>query len=287
MYKHIFLTLVISILTVENEGKLLRGKRQTFFNFNPIISPEFFQYNGLVPITSSQINAARCQALAGRAASAGCIWLPVIVDSSGLPLSCQEQCNGDVVAPFQLQPVIGQFGPPLTPDYLTNNQFSLSDFSSLGGPNAFAGESLFVFTPPTTTTTTTSAPLTTTTTTAGTATVPSTISVQTVTTTTAPTTTVDPDAILELCIAAGRKPDTNCTFNGEGTAGSGKTLACGQICPQEPSISGPCDSSVGSHIERCLCVNKLPGNGCAYRTTGSDNPLTCPKICEALPFQIG
>ena len=153
-------------MSARKDPSLSRHKRQTFSSFNPVLSPPvFFQYNGQIPLTASQINAARCQALFGQAPPIGCIYVPVIMDSDNLPLNCRIECpNNSEEIPFQLLPVIGQFGPPLDPEYLRNNRFSVIDNSN--NDALFVGDSNFVFTPSTTTTTTTTnAPVVVTTTT--------------------------------------------------------------------------------------------------------------------------
>ncbi|GAV04471.1 hypothetical protein RvY_14741-1 [Ramazzottius varieornatus] len=159
-------------------------KRQAFFSL-----PNFLTIPQL-PVLSDQTTAARYQALAGRPAGGGCVYVSVLVDSTNSPLNCRLECQSGLAFPFQLQSVLGQFGL-IVPGYLVNGKLSTIDLSSNDTP---VGDSYFLYTPPTTTTiaqasvitttTTASTAVVTTTTSSGTPVTP--VTVPLVTTTTLP-----------------------------------------------------------------------------------------------------
>ncbi|GAV00232.1 hypothetical protein RvY_11114 [Ramazzottius varieornatus] len=97
-------------------------------------------------------------------------------------------------------------------------------------------------------------------------------------TTTSSTTTptvCSADAQIESCIAAGISPAAGCSFSGTASQG-----ICGEVCPQDPLVSSPCDPNAASPIERCLCIQGSPPPACTYKTCGS-GPNSCAMLCVA------
>ena len=74
---------LVGILAFGDDA-VYRRKRQAFFAIsnNAPVSPVFFQFNNQLQDMASQIDAARCQALAGQAPPVGCTYVPVVRDST-------------------------------------------------------------------------------------------------------------------------------------------------------------------------------------------------------------
>ena len=83
-----------------------------------------------------------------------------------------------------------------------------------------------------------------------------------------------------ICINAFSPPSPGCSYTGSGLVAPATT--CGQVCAPPPSPPfAPCDPTVGTSVERCLCKNGAPTNRCSYTTTGLSSSLTCPQVCAA------
>ncbi|GAV00267.1 hypothetical protein RvY_11142 [Ramazzottius varieornatus] len=276
MNQVLLLIFVVSIVLARDISRLSRRKRQAISAFgNQLVPPQFFQFNGLVPVNASPIEQARCQALNSDLASpAGCFYVPVVRDTNNVIQNCQLQCPG-IEIPSQIQPVqLGQLNS-IVPDYLMNDQFNVIDNNIA---DSFVGDSFFVFTP---TTTTTVASVITTTTAAsaviGSTTRSAIIGVTPSTTTASTTTTRSPQQIIDNCLALG-PPPLGCTYTGGGTTTGPQT--CASFCPPAPlPTASTCVPIVGSHAARCVCAYGSPSTNCTYLESGLDTPLTCTVAC--------
>ncbi|GAV00265.1 hypothetical protein RvY_11140 [Ramazzottius varieornatus] len=278
MKQLVLLFVVITVVFARDISLTSRRKRQAVLE-NQLFPPQFFKSNGLILVSASSSDQARCQVIArGLAAPAGCFYVPLVRDTDGLAQNCQLQCPS-IDIPFPLQSV-GQLNS-IVPDYLLNGQFNVIDNTI---NDRFVGDSFFLFTPATTTTIVPVAPtasaavaITASTTTSTVAPGPGPVVVPPIVAPTPPT----PDQVISACINIKGPPPTGCQYSGTGTVDANGVVTCGLDCIPPP-FSGGCSATGSSRVVKCLCTNGPPGGGganCAYLASGSNTPLVCPFTC--------